>query len=180
MEGFFILRQGQLRRVKREAKTVNVGGYAYSISEMFEQFMLIKKGEGLAKRTIKEYYNFQYFIDYIGRELSAKEMTTEVFTGWISQMYDELDYSPATVNIRVRTMRSFYDTSMQDNQWIQEPIHKRFKPIKVPIDNVEVFTPEEFKRLIGASEAFFDNGVPVGRLSLICLFERMIKHGGMI
>jgi integrase/recombinase XerD len=61
MEGVFILRQGQLRRVKREAKSVSVGGYAYSISEMFEQFMLIKKGEGLAKRTIKEYYNnFQY------------------------------------------------------------------------------------------------------------------------
>jgi integrase/recombinase XerD len=44
MEGVFILRQNQLRRVKREAKSVNVGGYAYSISEMFEQFMLIKRG----------------------------------------------------------------------------------------------------------------------------------------
>jgi len=110
------LRQNQLRRVKREAKSVNVGGDAFSISEMFEQFMLIKKGEGLAKRTIKEYYNnFQYFMEYIGRELSAKEMTTEVFTGWISHMCEELDYSPATVNIRVRTMRDFYDTSMKIN-----------------------------------------------------------------
>ncbi|MFJ7727525.1 hypothetical protein ACIQXV_15345 [Neobacillus sp. NPDC097160] len=42
-------------------KSVNIGGYVYSISEMFEQFMLIKKGEGLAKRTINEYYkNFQF------------------------------------------------------------------------------------------------------------------------
>jgi integrase/recombinase XerD len=48
------------------------------ISEMVEQFMLIKKGEGLGKRTIYKYYvNFQYFKDYIGRELSSKEMKTE-------------------------------------------------------------------------------------------------------
>ncbi|ULT58717.1 hypothetical protein L1999_09385 [Neobacillus drentensis] len=39
------MRQNQLRKVNREAKSVNVGGYAYSISEMFEQFMLIKKGD---------------------------------------------------------------------------------------------------------------------------------------
>ncbi|MFK9175227.1 phage integrase SAM-like domain-containing protein, partial [Escherichia coli] len=66
---------------------------------------------------MKEYYNnFQYFMEYIGRELSAKEMTTEVFTGWISYMCEELDYSPATVNIRVRTMRSFLRYVFEDKQ----------------------------------------------------------------
>lgn len=34
-------------------------------------------------------------------------MTTELFLGWITFMVDEMDYSPYTVNIRVRTMRSF-------------------------------------------------------------------------
>jgi len=40
------------------------------------------------------------------------------------------------------------------------PIHKRFKPIKAHIDNVEAFTPEEFKRLIGA----IDESIPKSTL----------------
>jgi integrase/recombinase XerD len=44
--------------------------------------MLIKKVERLAKRTIKEYYaNFHCFMDYIGRVLSTKKMTIELFSG---------------------------------------------------------------------------------------------------
>jgi integrase/recombinase XerD len=175
MEGVFILRQNQFRRLKRETKSAEIGSYAYSISEMFEQFMLIKKGEGLAKRTIKEYYNnFQYFMDYIGRELPSKEMTTEVFSGWISYMCEEMDYSPATVNIRVRTMRSFLRYIYEDKQWIQEPVHKRFKPIKAPIDNVEAFTPEEFKRLIGAIDDSSYTGFRT-KVILFVLIDTMVR-----
>lgn len=118
---------------------------------MFEEFMLVKKGEGLAKRTIAEHYtNFRYFKDYIGRELSADEMTTELFVGWITYMLEEMDYAPATINIRVRTMRAFLRYIYEEKGWIDEPIHKRFKPVRAPIDVVESLTPEEFRRLIGA------------------------------
>ncbi|MBT2730322.1 site-specific integrase [Bacillus sp. ISL-75] len=34
--------------------------------------------------------------------------------------------------------------------WIHEPIHKRFKPIKTPIDVVEAFTVEEYRQLVAA------------------------------
>ncbi|MEH7094489.1 tyrosine-type recombinase/integrase [Neobacillus vireti] len=174
------MRQNQLRRIKREAKPVNVGGYDYSISEMFEQFMLIKKGEGLAPRTIKEYYNnFQYFMEYIGRELSAKEMTIEVFTGWITYMCEELNYSPATVNIRVRTMRSFLRYIFEDKQWIREPIHKRFKPIKAPIDNVEAFTPEDFKKLIGAIDDSSYTGFRT-KVILFVLLDTMVRVSELV
>ena len=47
--------------------------------------MLVKKDEGLAKRTIQEHYNnFGYFKIYIGKELSAEEMTTGLFMSWIT------------------------------------------------------------------------------------------------
>lgn len=70
--------------------------------------MLIKKGEGLAKRTIKEHYaNFRYLKDYLGRELTAEEMSTDIFMGWITFMIEEMDYAPMTVNVRVRTVRAF-------------------------------------------------------------------------
>jgi integrase/recombinase XerD len=141
------MRKGLTRKYKRGSAV----SPAMTMTEMFEEFMLIKKGEGLAKRTIAEYYeNYRYFKDYAGRELSADEMTSEVFAGWITYMLDEMSYAPATINIRVRTMRSFLRYAFEDKQWISEPIHKRFKPIKAPIDVVEAFPVEEFRRLVGA------------------------------
>jgi integrase/recombinase XerD len=68
-------------------KSGNAEDVSISISQMFEDYMLIKKGEGLAKRTFaKHYNNFGYFKEYINRELSADEMTTEIFLGWITYM----------------------------------------------------------------------------------------------
>jgi integrase/recombinase XerD len=121
------------------------------MSDMFDEFILVKKGEGLAKRTISEHRkHYEYFMNYIGRELTADEMTTELFVGWITWMLEEMDYAPATVNIRVRSIRAFLRYAYEDKMWIDEPIHKRFKPIKAPVDVVESLTPEEFRRLIGA------------------------------
>ncbi|NMD69592.1 tyrosine-type recombinase/integrase [Bacillus sp. DNRA2] len=137
------------------------------MSDMFDEFMLIKKGEGLARRTIDEYYiNYRYLKEYIGREITAEEMTTELFVGWIEHMIEELDYSPATVNIRVRTNRSFLRYAYDEKGWITEPIHRRFKPIKAPIDNVEALTTDEFRRLIGA----MDDSSYVSFRAKVCAF----------
>ncbi|MDQ1146609.1 integrase/recombinase XerD [Bacillus sp. SORGH_AS 510] len=139
------------KNLTRRKRIVSNDDVSLTITQMFEEYMLVKKGEGLAKRTIAEHYNnFGYFKDYINRELSTDEMTTELFLGWITFMLEEMDYSPYTVNIRVRTMRSFLRYAFEDKMWINEPIHKRFKPIKAPIDVVESFTVEEYRRLIAA------------------------------
>jgi len=110
------MRKGLTRKYKRNTSAFT---NELSMTEMFEEFMLIKKGEGLAKRTVAEYYtNYQYFVDYIGRELAASEMTSELFASWITYMSDEMSYAPATINIRVRTMRSFLRYAYEDKQWI--------------------------------------------------------------
>lgn len=140
------MRKG-IRRYKRE----HTDDVALLMSEMFDEFMLVKRGEGLARRTLEEHVkHFEYLIDYIGRDLSAEEMTTDTFTEWISWMLEEKDYAPATVNIRVRTVRAFLRYCYEDKSWINEPIHRRFKPVKAPIDVVEALTPEEFRRLIAS------------------------------
>jgi integrase/recombinase XerD len=141
-----MMRKGLTRRKRPVLAEVTL-----TITEMFEEFMLVKKGEGLAKRTIQEHYNnFGYFKTYIEKEISADEMTTELFVGWITYMIEEMNYTPGTVNIRVRTMRAFLRYCYEDKAWISEPIHKRFKPIKAPIDVVEALTVEEYRRLIAA------------------------------
>ncbi|WP_409305638.1 hypothetical protein [Peribacillus sp. SCS-155] len=82
------------KNVRRNTRYIPADYTTMTISEMFEEFMLVKKGEGLAKRTISEHYlHFGYFMNYIGRELSASEMTTELCVGWITYMLEEMEYA---------------------------------------------------------------------------------------
>ncbi|MFD2638442.1 tyrosine-type recombinase/integrase [Piscibacillus salipiscarius] len=152
----------------------------FSMSEMFEQFMFIKKTEGLAKRTIEEYYvNFNYLLDYTEGDLTSNQMTTELFCSWIDFMQEEMNLAPATINIRVRTTRAFVKYAYEEKGWINQPIHKRFKPIKSPIDVVESLTDEEVKRLIGAC----DDGSYVGyRTQVICytLLDSLIRVSELV
>lgn len=142
------MRKGTVRRYKREANS----DVPLLMSEMFEEFMLIKKGEGLSKRTIEEHYkNFDYLGRYLERDLTADEMTTPIFMDWITYMLEEKDYAPMTANIRIRTIRTFLRYAYEEKGWIDDPIHRRFKPIKAPIDVVEALTPDEMRRLIGAT-----------------------------
>jgi integrase/recombinase XerD len=101
------------------------------MEQMFEDFMLVKRGEGLSKRTIDGYYqNYDYFTRYAGDEVMRCEMTLELFVGWIAYMEGELEFAPHTINIRVRTMRAFLRFCYEDKGWLTEPIHRRFKPIQ--------------------------------------------------
>ena len=45
-------------------------------------------------------------------------------------------------------MRAFLRYCYEDKTWLREPIHKRFKPIKAPVDVEEAFTVEEYRRLV--------------------------------
>ncbi|MDX8360166.1 hypothetical protein [Cytobacillus sp. IB215316] len=72
-------------------------------------------------------------------------MTTELFCSWIADMIEEMELAPVYINIRVRTMRAFVRYVYEEKGWIDEPVHKRFKPIKASIDIIEAYTSEEVK-----------------------------------
>lgn len=169
-----------MRKFKREANFSSNIESNLTMNEMFERFMMIKKSEILAKRTIDEYLaNYRYFLDYTGGDLSSEQMTTELFCGYIAYMRDERDLAPNTINIRVRTMRSFIRYCYEDKGWIQEPIHKRFKTVKVPIDNVEAFTPEEVKKIIGViDESSYTNYR--SKVIIFTLLDSLVRVGELI
>ncbi|WP_158555994.1 tyrosine-type recombinase/integrase [Peribacillus glennii] len=81
-------------------------------------------------------------------------------------MLEDLELAPNTVNIRVRTMRAFVRYCYEEKGWITEPVHRRFKPVKSPMDTVEAFTPEEVKRLL----ASIDDSTYVGFRSKVIIF----------
>ncbi|WP_040205125.1 tyrosine-type recombinase/integrase [Neobacillus jeddahensis] len=170
------------RKFKRETSVsnVNISQDSYTMSEMFERFMLLKKSEGLARRTIKEYYiNYDYFLRYTCGDLKQKEMSMELFCGWISHMAEEMELAPATINIRVRTMRAFVRFCYEEKGWISEPIHKRFKPVKAPIDNVESLTPEEIRRLIGVIDDSSYTGFRT-KVIVFVLLDTMVRVSELV
>lgn len=171
-----MMRKGLKRRYARST-AVDI---PMTMTEMFENYMLVKKGEGLAKRTIDEHYaNYGYLKDYLQAELTAEEMTTELFMGWITHMIEDKDYAPGTVNIRVRTVRSFLRYAHEEKGWLDEPIHRRFKPIKAPIDVVEALTVEEFRRLIGAIDDETYTGFRT-KVATLVMLDTMMRVGELV
>jgi integrase/recombinase XerD len=142
--------------------------------EMFDRFMNFKNSEGLAPRTIEEYgQHFQWLCDYLDKDLSKEEMTTPVFLGWIDYMVHDKQLKPMTVNIRVRTMRAFLRYCFMENM-IDEPIHERFKPVKVAEEQIEALTVSEIKSLLNS----FDESTYAGfrdKVMVMVLLDTMVR-----
>lgn len=147
---------------------------SFTMTEMFERFMWFKNSEGLAPRTVEEYHqHFQWLCDYFGQDLSREEMTTEVFLGWVDFMVHEKQLKPNTVNIRVRTMRAFLRYCFMENL-IDEPIHERFKPVKVAEEVIEALSVAEIKSLLNS----FDESTYAGyrdKVMVMVLLDTMVR-----
>lgn len=119
-----------------------------SLSEMFERFMTFKKTEGLTQVTILDYYtHYRYLLEYLEQDIERDQITLELFVGYIDYMINDKGLSPVTANVRIRTIRAFLRYSFLEN-YIDYPIHERFKPLKTKEDTLESFTPHEVKRLL--------------------------------
>lgn len=146
MSKISVLRKYQLSNARK--KTVHVSA---SLSEMFEQFLLFKKTEGLAKATLNDYYlRFKYLMDYLEEDVTASQCDVDLFRVYIGYMLQDKGFPPMTVNVRIRTVRTFLHHCYQEGL-IEEAIHERFKPVKTQEDKLEAFfTLEEIKSLLQA------------------------------
>jgi integrase/recombinase XerD len=125
------------KKAKQKLKIIEGGKKTYidsniqTLDEMFVKFMTAKKIEGLAPRTINEYYQHDdYLKEYIGEDMTNENVTTEDFQGYIGYMLNEKELAPMTVNIRMRTMRAFIRYCYKKG-FIETSIHEDFKPIQV-------------------------------------------------
>jgi integrase/recombinase XerD len=140
-------RSGTLKHSeKRTAVTGAVG--KLTLKGMHLNFMRYKRSEGLATRTLNDYENtFGYLLDYLGGDISKKEMNAELFLGYKDYMINDKGYTPNTVNIRIRTLHSFLKFCYEEG-YILEPIHNKIKTVKAPIDTVDALTPQAVKALL--------------------------------
>ncbi|OOE10820.1 tyrosine-type recombinase/integrase [Fictibacillus arsenicus] len=119
-----------------------------TLYEMFQRFMIDKRAEGLSRTTIEGYeITYGYLEDFLLGDLANEEITTDVFTDYIGYMLHEKNLSPVTANVRIRTMRAFL-RYCYERDWIYEPIHESFKPVKTGEIKIDAFTPDEVNLLL--------------------------------
>jgi integrase/recombinase XerD len=138
-----------VRKLKRGQNSTSTRDVSNSLTEeMFEKFIIMKRTEALAPRTLTDYKNnFTFFIQYVGNILTNKELNIEVFRGFIGHMLQEQNLSPVTANVRIRTMRAYIRFCFLED-FIDTPIHENFKPVKTPQNTLESLTPAEVKKIL--------------------------------
>ncbi|WP_157721956.1 tyrosine-type recombinase/integrase [Tumebacillus avium] len=140
-----------------------------SLEDAMGEFLLSKQAERVAERTIRDYKtHFRYFrswldVSYSGVRLA--DMSSKMVKEYISYMssekmqYDDhptrslrskpgvVGLSPMTVNVRIRTLRAFFNWCYRDGH-IQSNIVQDVKLQKVDNDKIMAFTTEQIKKLL--------------------------------
>lgn len=128
-----------------------------SVKEFIEkqqEFLLVKRLEGLAERTLKDYCtHFQYLNRWILQEYCEGETMPAVtanryvdkglFMAYTGEMISQ--FKPATVNIRLRTLKCYLKW-LYSEEIIKEDISAKLKLVKVPKDTIQPLTPQEVKK----------------------------------
>ncbi|WP_108669293.1 tyrosine-type recombinase/integrase [Peribacillus acanthi] len=185
-------RNSTLKQSEKRTAVSNIIG-KLTLKEMHLNFMRFKRAEGLAPRTIDGYEEtFGYLLDYLGRNLTKKEMTTDLFVAYKDFMINDKGYSPHTVNVRIRTLHTFLKFCFEEG-YILEPIHIKIKPIKAPIDNVDALEPHEIKTLLAVLDddwftqyrdkviilTMLDTMARIGELFAVKRTNVDLKHGSI-
>lgn len=127
-----------------------------NMSDLYDRFMSYKRTEGLSRITLRDYdVHYGYFIDFLEekegvRDLLHSELRLEVFTDYIAYMIDK-ELMSNTINVRIRTIRAFLRWCYEE-EYIDRPIHQKFKPVKAPQNEIEAFTPAEIRDLLATMD----------------------------
>ncbi|NAO99755.1 tyrosine-type recombinase/integrase [Halomonas sp. MG34] len=137
------------------------------LDELFRAFLAIKSAEGRASATMQQYRNnYAYFIDFLTvRNVKPEynEMNRHLFRDYILYMREEvtkfdghqfktdkqrsIGLAPSTINTRLKTLRVMF-RCLHDEQIIPENPIVGVKPVPNPLENIEVLTAEELKKLL--------------------------------
>jgi len=131
-----------------EAGTITVKNFI----EKQKEFLLTKKLEGLSECTLRDYVNhFQYLNNWILYEyceetdIENRFVDKGLFMAYIGYMI--LQFKPATVNIRLRTMKCYLRYLFVEGI-IKEDISAKLKLVKVPKDTIQPLSAGEVKKIL--------------------------------
>lgn len=145
-----------------------------TLVEMFERFLVSKRAEALASRTLEDYEtHFGYFYEYIEGDIKADDITANLMREYLAYMIHDRGLKPMTVNLRIRTLRAFMRFCYTEG-YIPEPVHEKFKPVKVPEDTIQALTPSEMKVLLSVIDESFYAGYR-NKVMIYALLDTMVR-----
>jgi integrase/recombinase XerD len=134
------------KKVKVKANTRDRN--AWTLDEVFDNFMNVKNLQGLAEQTLTDYVlHYSLFKKYLKRDINANELTIDMVRSYMNHLLNELELAAYTVNIRTRTLKAFFRFAFKEG-YFERPIHEHMVLVKVPKDNIQAFTPQEVRTLI--------------------------------
>ncbi|QSO54185.1 tyrosine-type recombinase/integrase [Alicyclobacillus curvatus] len=159
------------RERTRRALTVEVreeleAAQSISLKQAMDEFLTAKAAERAAPRTIHDYRrHFRYLSTWFDAKhpsLRLQKITPQVlreYVLWMSnekETYDDhprrfsrtkVGLSPMTVNVRIRTMKAFFNWCEREGYVTQSPA-RDIKLQKVDDDNVSGFTEQQVRQLL--------------------------------
>jgi integrase/recombinase XerD len=119
-----------------------------TLGRAYKVFISEKSSEGVADSTLTLYEeHFRYLSEYLEPEMPIVNLTPQLLRGYKSWMMDERKLAPTTVNIRLRTLRTFLKW-LYAREYIQEPLHDNVKQIREPEPEIDVLTVREINQLL--------------------------------
>lgn len=138
---------------------------------LFRTFLSIKIAEGRADSTIVQYKeNYKYFTRFLEErniDKNFKELTRSLFREYITYMRTEIitfnnhkyktdkqrkqGLTPSTINTRLKTLRVMFKCLLEEEIISSNPM-EGVKNIPNPVDNIEVLSIDEMKRLLNTPD----------------------------
>jgi integrase/recombinase XerD len=145
-----------------------------TLVEMFERFLVAKRAEALASRTLEDYEtHFCYFYEFLDGDIKADHITADLLREYLSYMIHDRGLKPMTVNLRVRTLRAFMRFCFNE-KYIDSPLHESIKTVKVPEDTIQALTPSEMKVLLSVIDESFYAGYRK-KVMIYTLLDTMVR-----
>jgi integrase/recombinase XerD len=145
-----------------------------TLVEMFERFLVSKRAEALATRTIEDYEtHFGYFYEFLDGDIKAENVKADLLREYLSYMIHDRGLKPMTVNLRVRTLRAFMRFCFNE-KYIDSPLHESIKTVKVPEDTIQALTPSEMKVLLSVIDESFYAGYR-NKVMIYTLLDTMVR-----
>ncbi|MBE1443911.1 tyrosine-type recombinase/integrase [Paenibacillus sp. OAS669] len=143
---------------------------SYTLEEAVEFVVKVKRAKNLKERTIDGYIdNMRYFIEWVSEhygELSIQDVTTAIIREYVLWCAEEKEYysghpykseydkdrrglSPASVNVRIRVLRTFFSV-LHDEEIIDRNPAQNVSLMRQDVDTVQPLTEDELRRFLKA------------------------------
>lgn len=123
----------------------------FSLNELHRVFITAKEAEGLRERTIKDHINhYKYFVRWLEKQygmIPLQKLSVHLIREYIGFMRNELELSPVTVNVRIRTLKCFLKF-LFDEKYLNEDLSSLIKLLKTEEDTLEILTDDHIKALL--------------------------------